>query len=573
VVIGAHPAKFDAEGDTDNIRQVILRYGLEHPVVNDADFIVWSTWGAQAWPTLAIIDPAANVVGGHSGEGVYNLFKPVLDSLVEEFEERIDRRLIAIKLEKEGLLETALSFPGKVLADPDGRRQLPFPAADSGPPALDGRRLAAGPNPLVQTLLLGDDDLMHITIVTLGSRGDVEPYMALGEGLTSAGQVVRLATHDRYESEIRLAGLEFSSIAGDPRQLVEEEAGKRWLESGRNPIRIMRRLLDITGPVFSRLLGDCEAAVAGTDAVLFSVLGFPAYHLAEAVGIPAVGAYLQPMTRTREFPSLFVGAGGPARLNLWSHIATEQITWQPMRREVNRWRRSLGLGRLPISGLHRPVYRSMPVLYGFSPAVVSPPADWPAQVKVTGYWFRNAEDDWLPPENVTRFLSAGPAPVYVGFGSRPEREPEALAELVLSAVRQAGRRAVLLTGWGGLTVADSGNDVLVVDEIPHDWLFPQMSAVVHHGGAGTTGTALQSGVPSVVVPSFADQFFWGERTAGLGVGLTLPRRKVTAKALAGAITSASHPNMRLRASKLGVMLRAENGVERAIAELTSVLGG
>ena len=413
---------------------------------------------------------------------------------------------------------------------------------------------------------------MHITIVTLGSRGDVEPYLALGQGLLSAGHAVRLATHDRYGPESRRLGLGFSPITGDPRQLVEEEAGKRWLESGRNPVRIMRRLLDVSGPVFSLLFEDCEAAIAGTDAVLFSVLAFPAYHLAEAARIPAVGAYLQPMTRTREFPSLFVKAGLPGPLNLLSHIATEQIMWLPLRRQVNRRRKRLGLGHLPISGLYRPVYRSMPILYGYSPAVVPPPVDWPAPVKVTGYWFRAVGAGWRPLEGVTRFLSAGPSPVYVGFGSRPERAPEALAELVLAAVRQAGQRAVLLTGWGGLTVADSSDDVLVVDEIPHDWLFPHMSAVVHHGGAGTTGTALQSGTPSIVVPSFADQFFWGERVAALGVGLNLPRRRLTVESLAGAITATSEAGFRQKAADLGGRLRAENGVERAIAELTAILG-
>ncbi len=414
---------------------------------------------------------------------------------------------------------------------------------------------------------------MHITVFTIGSRGDVEPYVALGEGLVGAGHTVRLSTHERYRPEILRAGLEFSPATGDPRQLVEKETGKRWLESGRNPVRIMRRLLDVTGPIFQQYLHDCEAAIAGTDVVLFSVLAFPAYHLAEAARIPAVGAYLQPMTRTREHPSLFVKSGGSRVLNLWSHIATEQITWFPVRRSVNRWREGLGLNPLPWSGLYRPVYRSMPVLYGFSPAVVPPPSDWPGQIRVTGYWVRDSSVAGQPQENLTRFLAAGPPPVYVGFGSRPERHPGALAELVVASVRQAGQRAVLLTGWGGLTVADSGEDVLVVDEVPHGWLFPQMAAVVHHGGAGTTGTALRSGTPSIVVPSFADQFFWGERVAALGAGVNLPRRALSVSALAGAIEATRRPDLRQRAAELGSRLADEDGVSRAAEELSRILDG
>ncbi len=414
---------------------------------------------------------------------------------------------------------------------------------------------------------------MHITLFTIGSRGDVEPYIALGQGLRRAGHQVRVCTHERYEPEIREAGLEFSGAGGDPRLIMEGEAGQRWLESGRNPVRTMRRLLDLSGPIFEKYLQECEVAMAGTNAVLFSVLAFPAYHLAEAAGIPAIGAYLQPMTRTREFPSLFQKGRGVSFLNLWSHIAVEQVTWQPMRGAVNEWRDGLGLEQLPRSGLYRPIYRSMPVLYGFSPAVVAPPSDWPDHVKVTGYWVRGRANGWRADKTMTRFLADGPPPVYVGFGSRPERTPEALAELVVDAVRFTGHRAVLLTGWGGLTVGDSSDDVLVVDEVPHDWLFPQMAAVVHHGGAGTTGTALQSGTPSIVVPSFADQFFWGERVAALGVGETLPRRRLTVESLAESISATADAEVRAKSDRLGERLRAENGVMRAVEEVELLLGG
>jgi UDP:flavonoid glycosyltransferase YjiC (YdhE family) len=421
-------------------------------------------------------------------------------------------------------------------------------------------------------VLLVHDGAVHITLFTIGSRGDVEPYIALGQELIEAGYRVRLCTHQRYEPEISRAGLEFSPAGGDPRLILEGEQGKRWLESGRNPVRTMRRLLDLSGPIFQEYLKECERAMVGTDAALFSVLAFPAYHLAEAAGIPAFGAYLQPMTRTRRFPSLFQKGRGIPILNLWSHIAVEQVTWQPMRKTVNSWRRGLGLDPLPWSGLYRPIYESMPVLYGFSPVVVPPPSDWPDHVRVTGYWVRTTANDRRPPESITRYLADGPAPVYVGFGSRPERDPEALAELVVEAIRLAGHRAVLLTGWGGLTVGDSSDDVLVVDEVPHDWLFPQMTAVVHHGGAGTTGTALQSGTPSIVVPSFADQFFWGERVAALGVGETLPRRRLTVESLAEAISGTADASVQAKAALLGEHLRAENGVGRAVHEVERLLG-
>ena len=150
-----------------------------------------------------------------------------------------------------------------------------------------------------------------------------------------------------------------------------------------------------------------------------------------------------------------------------------------------------------------------------------------------------------------------------GLGAAPSGTPEHSQISVLAAVRRAGQRAVLLTGWGGLRAADSGDDVLVVDEVPHSWLFPHMAAVVHHGGAGTTGTALHSGTPSIVVPSFADQFFWGERVQSLGVGVNLPRRQLSVSALIEAIEATRQPNLRRRATELGTKLAVEDGVSRA----------
>jgi UDP:flavonoid glycosyltransferase YjiC (YdhE family) len=213
----------------------------------------------------------------------------------------------------------------------------------------------------------------------------------------------------------------------------------------------------------------------------------------------------------------------------------------------------------------------MPLLYGFSPLVVPPPSDWPPHVDATGYWVGGSTPDWEPSKHVTRFLGRGAPPVYVGFGSRPERDPRTLADTVLNAVRAAGHRVVLLTGWGGLQAKDSGDDVLIVDEIPHEWLFPRMAAVVHHGGAGTTGTALQSGVPSVVVPSFADQFFWGEQVERLGVGVNLPRKRLSVSSLAESIIATAEASMRDRAAELGSKLRAEHGVERAVEQFHALI--
>jgi UDP:flavonoid glycosyltransferase YjiC (YdhE family) len=210
--------------------------------------------------------------------------------------------------------------------------------------------------------------------------------------------------------------------------------------------------------------------------------------------------------------------------------------------------------------------RRSPVLYGFSPLVIPPPPDWGGNVHVTGYWFLEPAVSWTPPADLTTFLDGGPPPIYVGFGSMSSRRPEETTRLVLSALAQTGQRAVLLSGWGGLTKADLPDSVLMIHSVPHDWLFRRVAAVVHHGGAGTTAAGLRAGAPSVIIPFFGDQPFWGQRVVALGVGPEpIPRQQLTAESLAAAIEEAvTNVAMRRRAADLGEQIRAEDGVARAV---------
>src|SRR5262249_31336952 len=190
------------------------------------------------------------------------------------------------------------------------------------------------------------------------------------------------------------------------------------------------------------------------------------------------------------------------------------------RQPVNEWRREL-LHLPPLSGgpLARQLDdRRLPILYGYSPAVLPKPPDWDERTHVTGYWFLDHLPDWRPPEGLVDFLRVGPPPVSVGFGSMRSQHPEAVTELVVEALARAGQRGILLTGWGGLRGIDRPERVFTVEAVPHDWLFPQVRAAVHHGGAGTAAAALRAGIPSVVVPFFGDQSFWGRRVAALGAG-------------------------------------------------------
>jgi UDP:flavonoid glycosyltransferase YjiC (YdhE family) len=245
--------------------------------------------------------------------------------------------------------------------------------------------------------------------------------------------------------------------------------------------------------------------------------------------------------------------------------------WQGFRSADKLMRRDVL--QLPPAPFWGPSYdidgRLLPILYGFSPSVIPQPPDWDDRIHITGYWFLDQDDGWTPPQSLIDFLQSGPPPVYVGFGSMSTRDPESATRLVLQALAQSNQRGIILSGWGGLHSADLPPSVLMVDSVPFSWLFPRLAGVVHHGGAGTTAAGLRAGVPSLVIPFFGDQPFWGQRVFELGVGpAPIPLRQLTVDRLSEAIHSmVNDPAIRQRASQLGLKIRAEDGVARAVAVL------
>lgn len=405
---------------------------------------------------------------------------------------------------------------------------------------------------------------MNVTLLTMGSRGDVQPYVALARGLRRAGHQVRLATHASFESFVRSQGLDFAPLAGDPREILAGEAGKAMLES-RDPVTFLRRFIAVGRDIAPLLLEDARSALAGSEAVIYSTLAFVGHHVAEQLDIPAIAAHLQPIGQTGAFPYMMfpqspsLGSG----YNRATHALSEWLTLRAFAPMTARWRQELGLPPVTIREATR---LRIPTLHGYSPQVVPTPADWGAWHHVTGYWFLEAPGDWQPPDELVSFLAAGSPPVCVGFGSMGSRDPAGTTRVVLEALRRAGRRGLLLGGWGGFDLSGLPPEVFALDEAPHDWLFPRMAAVVSHGGAGTTGASLRAGVPTILTPYGMDQPFWGHRVAQLGVGpAPIPRKRLTAKRLAIAIEAACEdPKIQERAGSLGERIRAEHGVERAV---------
>lgn len=410
---------------------------------------------------------------------------------------------------------------------------------------------------------------MRISLLTLGSRGDVQPYLGLGVALARAGHSIRVAVPAAFEALVRQAGLEPFRVAPDPRLRSEGGEAPRWLRpSAADGARRLRRAR--LGLAYS---GYLEAS-RGADVILHPAWLAPAARaIAREAGARAIPASLAPLHPTRAFPSPFVNVPPHPAWNGLSHRVALWLGRAALNGAPNAWR-AQALGMAPTAAGLLPA-RGELCLYGFSRSLVPPPPDWPPGAVVTGPWWLDAPEGWRPPEELARFLDAPGKVVYIGFGSMMDGRPGELNAVVEAALRRVGCRAVVLAGPGGLLALPPSPARLIVRDLPLDWIFARVAAIVHHGGAGTAAQAARAGKPSVVVPFFADQFFWGARLHRAGGGpRPIPRRALTAGRLASAIDQALHDaGLAARAAALGIRVRSEAGLSTAVGLIEACATG
>lgn len=413
---------------------------------------------------------------------------------------------------------------------------------------------------------------MKLTIIAIGSRGDVQPIVALGRGLFDAGYTVRIVTLQSFEPMVRGQGLEFLPVEGDAQALTNEMMLAGMKGNGLNLLSMYRGIMRAFGAITKSYQEAFAAdALRDSDAILSQLPGgFYGYDLAEYLRVSYIALSVIPQEVTSAYPLSLLpmqfSLGG--LYNRLTYSLGRQLAWHPFRTSINTFRAQLGLPPASFwwGNMRRMARECVPVIQGFSKHVIPAQPEWGGHVHTTGYWTLD-ETGWQPSEALLKFLEAGDSPVFIGFGSMPVPDPRATTALILDALQRTGKRGILHAGWAKLGASALPYTVFLVDYAPYAWLFPRMSAVIHHGGSGTTGFALRSGFPSMVVPFTADQPFWGKRTHELGVGpLPIPFSKLKVENLAHAIhTMSRNTEMQRRAANLRDMMAAENGVLQAVA--------
>lgn len=406
---------------------------------------------------------------------------------------------------------------------------------------------------------------MKITIIALGTEGDVRPLVALGGGLHREGYEVCLATTFAFSDLVRSENLGFSLFDGDFKELMVKESNE-LKKSGNSPKSMeksMKRMIQSVGPAWVEqgiaACKDADIIIAGSVAV------YLAAALAEILNKPFVQAHLAPAGLVKEIPM----APSPL-MNHILHSAITMMLWQPVRPVVNNiLRKKYGLRPYPWYGPQKQLNKMKKhILFGMSPNVVPHKDGLPEYIRITGNWILNRAETWRPSQQLLDFLDAGPKPIYIGFGSIPSKDSDKIKKIVLEAVSLSGCRAILSAaslGFDETDISIRNDQIFVIDHVPHDWLFKKVELAVHHGGAGTTAAAIRAGIPSVIVPFFGDQNYWAWCIEQLGVSTKkIAGRNLTADNLADAIRQAKDKQIKEKAKLLGDKVLAEDGIKTAI---------
>lgn len=497
------------------------------------------------------------IESGLSRSMTENKGSPMHDLKLDKLSKRDEQILIKnlIKVQNDGTVEVDLSKSAPIASE-----LLELHSVEGSLPALD------------RTMIYCDKSIPKLKVVMLvvGTRGDVQPFLAVAKKLQEFGHRVRLATHANFRNFVKSNGIDFFPLGGDPRVLAGYMArNKGLLSSSPGDISIQRKQLKA---IIESLLPACtepdtdNAEPFRAQAIIANPPAYGHTHVAEALGVPLHIFFTMPWTPTYEFPHPL--ARVPQSAGYWlSYIIVDLVVWWTIRGYINNFRKKkLKLAPIAYFSMYYGSISHLPTGYMWSPHVVPKPNDWGPQVDVVGYCFLNLGSKYQPAKDFVQWIQRGSKPIYIGFGSMPLEDSKKTTDVVLEALKNTGQRGIIDRGWGDLgTYPDIPDNVYLLQDCPHDWLFPQCSAVVHHGGAGTTATGLRAGCPTTIVPFFGDQIFWGDRIHKKGLGpAPIPISLLTVDILSDAIRFMLQPEVKSRAVGLAKLLENEDGVSAAV---------
>jgi sterol 3beta-glucosyltransferase len=409
---------------------------------------------------------------------------------------------------------------------------------------------------------------MNITILTYGSRGDVQPFLPLSLGLMAHGHNVTLAAPSRFKKLIEEHGITFHPLAGDP-----EDLSRRFNDAGYNFIKQVKEMMSHAVEIGAEMLRQTDQACLNADLIIHTFAhAVGAHTLAREKNIPDIHIQTFPMfTPTGDYPNVTMPNLRNRFLNRLTHTLSMQITMLTSRFGFDQVRRRAGL---PKRKLYHPFkddapHLRTPILCAWSPNLLPPSSDWDSRVHITGYYFFPEDKFYAPPPELDKFLASGKPPVCVSFGSMVNKNSEKIDSVIREALKQTNNRGVILSGWGSAK-RGSTDDLLYLESAPHDWLLPKCKMIIHHGGAGTTSAGLRAGIPQVVVPFTADQPFWGSRVHAIGVGPKPIRvSQLSVEKMVSAMSGAEAKVILQRAQAMGQRIRSEDGVGNAVSLIES----
>jgi len=401
---------------------------------------------------------------------------------------------------------------------------------------------------------------MRFTMITIGSTGDVMPYVMLGNELQKRGHDVGICAFSDFESLVLKNHMRFYPLSGDAREFMSN-----IMKPGTKGVTYLKQVLDSFREIIDPFLRDLITACEDAEVIVATYFGNIIQSIAEQRNVPFIKTHYYPMdpndnTPISSAPGLRAGrAWNRASYRLaYLIISTLELYY------LTDWRKTQGMTprKLESTPCNEVNGHRVPVLYAMSPLLMPRPLAWDESIHMTGFWLDDQEPDYQPSPELQAFLDKKPKPVYIGFGSMVSGDMGDTLRIVLDAIRMSGVRAIISTGWGNVALPRQENVFVAEGYVPHDWLFQHVSAVVHHGGAGTTAAGLCAGCPTLVIPFGGDQPFWALRVRMMGLGPRPIRRELLtapklAKALKNLTTVGSY---RVAARELGKSLQMENGV-------------